>query len=39
MEPTREQLAVWRVLLVCAFALIDILDAELQDECAITLLA
>jgi len=39
VEPTREQLAAWRVLLVCAFALIDILDADLQDDRAITLLA
>ncbi len=29
--PTREQLVAWRVFLECAFALIDVLDAELQD--------
>jgi DNA-binding MarR family transcriptional regulator len=34
---TREQLAAWRVFLECAFALIDILDAELQDERGLTL--
>lgn len=34
---THEQLAAWRVFLECAFALIDILDAELQDERALTL--
>jgi DNA-binding MarR family transcriptional regulator len=31
-SPTREQLAAWRRFLECAFALIDILDAELRDE-------
>jgi DNA-binding MarR family transcriptional regulator len=36
-SPTDEQLAAWRVFLECAFALIDILDAELQDERALTL--
>ena len=34
---TREQLAAWRVFFECAFALIDILDAELQDERGLTL--
>lgn len=36
-SPTREQLAAWRVFLECAFALIDIVDAELQDERGMTL--
>ncbi len=36
-SPTREQLAGWRVFLESAFALIDILDAELQAERAMTL--
>jgi DNA-binding MarR family transcriptional regulator len=36
-NPSREQLAVWRVFLESAFALIDILDAELQDKRKITL--
>jgi DNA-binding MarR family transcriptional regulator len=31
-SPTREQLAAWRTFLTCAFALIDILDAELRAE-------
>ena len=35
--PSREQLAVWRTFLEAAFALIDILDAELQEEQAISL--
>jgi len=35
--PTREQLRSWRVFLECAFALIDILDAELRDERGLTL--
>jgi DNA-binding MarR family transcriptional regulator len=35
--PTREQLRSWRVFLECAFALIDILDAELQEERGLTL--
>jgi DNA-binding MarR family transcriptional regulator len=35
--PTAEELAAWRVFLECAFALIDILDAELQDERTLTL--
>lgn len=30
--PSSEELAAWRVFLECAFALIDILDAELQAE-------
>jgi DNA-binding MarR family transcriptional regulator len=29
---TRERLAAWRIFLTCAFALIDILDAELRTE-------
>jgi DNA-binding MarR family transcriptional regulator len=36
-SPTREQLVAWRVFLECAFALIDILDAELQAERDMTL--
>lgn len=36
-RPSRSQLADWRVFLECAFALIDILDAELQAERGITL--
>ena len=36
-SPTREQLVAWRAFLECAFALIDILDAELQDERGMTL--
>jgi DNA-binding MarR family transcriptional regulator len=36
-SPTREQLAAWRVFLECAFALIDIVDAELRDERGMTL--
>ncbi len=36
-SPTREQLVQWRVFLETAYALIDILDAELQDERGITL--
>jgi DNA-binding MarR family transcriptional regulator len=35
--PSREQLVAWRVFLECAFALIDILDAELRAERGITL--
>jgi DNA-binding MarR family transcriptional regulator len=35
--PTHEQLVTWRVFLECAFALIDILDAELQHERGMTL--
>jgi DNA-binding MarR family transcriptional regulator len=35
--PTREQLVAWRAFLECAFALIDILDAELRDERGLTL--
>ena len=34
---TPEHLAVWRVFFECAFALIDILDAELREERALTL--
>ena len=36
-SPTRAQLAAWRPFLECAFALIDILDAELRDERGMTL--
>jgi DNA-binding MarR family transcriptional regulator len=36
-SPSREQLVAWRVFLECAFALIDILDAELQNERGMTL--
>ena len=35
--PTREQLAAWRFFLTCAFALIDILDADLRAERDLTL--
>lgn len=36
-SPTPEQLAAWRVFFECAYALIDILDSELQAEGPITL--
>ena len=36
-RPSPGQLAHWRVFIECAFALIDILDAELQAERGITL--
>lgn len=36
-NPTQEQLRGWRVFFECATALIDILDAELQDERHMTL--
>jgi DNA-binding MarR family transcriptional regulator len=36
-SPPREQLVVWRTFLESAFALIDILDAELQEERSISL--
>jgi len=36
-SPTRKQLVDWRVFLETAYALIDILDAELQAERGITL--
>jgi DNA-binding MarR family transcriptional regulator len=36
-SPTREQLAIWRVFLECGYALIDILDAELQAQAEMTL--
>ena len=36
-SPTRKQLADWRVFLETAYALIDILDAELQAEHHVTL--
>jgi DNA-binding MarR family transcriptional regulator len=34
---TAEQRAIWRVFLECGYALIDILDAELQAEAGMTL--
>jgi DNA-binding MarR family transcriptional regulator len=34
---TDEQRAIWRVFLECGYALIDILDAELQAEAGMTL--
>jgi DNA-binding MarR family transcriptional regulator len=36
-SPSREQLAAWRIFLECAFALIDILDDELQSDGQMTL--
>lgn len=36
-SPARKQLAAWRVFLECAFAVIDILDAELRAEQDMTL--
>jgi DNA-binding MarR family transcriptional regulator len=36
-RPSRDQLATWRIFLTCAFALIDILDAELRAERELTL--
>ena len=36
-SPTAKQLADWRVFLECSYALIDILDAELQAEAGMTL--
>ena len=36
-RPTRQQLLDWRVFLESAWALIDILDAELQSERKLTL--
>ena len=36
-RPTLEQLRAWRVFLETAYALIDILDAELQSERELTL--
>ena len=36
-SPTSEQLAAWRVFLETAYALIDILDAEMQIERGISL--
>jgi DNA-binding MarR family transcriptional regulator len=36
-RPTRGQLASWRVFLESAFALIDILDAELQEQAGMSL--
>jgi DNA-binding MarR family transcriptional regulator len=34
---SRDRLATWRIFLTCAFALIDILDAELRAERDLTL--
>jgi DNA-binding MarR family transcriptional regulator len=36
-SPSQDQLATWRIFLTCAFALIDILDAELCAERDLTL--
>jgi DNA-binding MarR family transcriptional regulator len=36
-SPSREQLVTWRAFFECAFALIDILDDELQHERGMTL--
>jgi DNA-binding MarR family transcriptional regulator len=36
-SPSRQQLVVWRTFLESAFALIDILDADLQEERGISL--
>lgn len=36
-NPTRKQLVDWRSFLECAYALIDILDAELQRDTGLTL--
>ena len=36
-EPSAEGLRAWRTFLECAWAVVDILDAELQAERAITL--
>ncbi len=36
-SPTARQRAIWRVFLECAYALIDILDHELQEEAGMTL--
>lgn len=36
-SPSKEQLVVWRTFLEAAFALIDILDAELQEKRGISL--
>ena len=36
-SPGRDQLAAWRTFLTCAYALIDILDAELRAECDLSL--
>jgi DNA-binding MarR family transcriptional regulator len=35
-SPSRDQLVVWRLFLECAFALIDVLDTELQEEHGMT---
>ena len=36
-SPTRKQLVDWRSFLECSYALIDILDADLQRETGLTL--
>ena len=36
-RPATERLAIWRVFLECGYALIDILDSELQAEADMTL--
>jgi DNA-binding MarR family transcriptional regulator len=36
-SPTRQQLIDWRSFLECSYALIDILDADLQRETGLTL--
>ena len=36
-SPTAEQRAIWRVFLECGYALIDVLDGELQAEAGMTL--
>ncbi len=36
-SPSSDQLAAWRTFLTSAFALIDILDAELRAECDLSL--
>lgn len=36
-SPSSDELAVWRVFLECSYALIDILDHELQAEAGMTL--
>ena len=36
-SPTANELAIWRVFLECGYALIDILDCELQTEADMTL--
>src|SRR5215212_1810434 len=36
-SPSRRQLTEWRTFLECAYAVIDILDEELQAECGLPL--